>query len=80
MAEAKKSDDEPVNFTVRKGERIPRKPLGQYAEADSFAHAVSRDGFWKTAMNDVNQFGPISMMILLLIIASVTGTILLFLS
>ncbi len=62
-----------VEFILRKGERIPRKPLGDYAEADSLGHAISRDGFVGTAMNDKNQYGPVAMMILLLIVATITG-------
>ena len=62
-----------VEFILRKGERIPRKPLGDYSEADSLWHAFSRDGFWRTAMNDKNQYGPVAMMILLIIVATITG-------
>ena len=50
-----------------------RKALGEYAEADSLSQAINRDGFLGTAMDDKNQFGPVSMMILLLIVATVTG-------
>ena len=69
-----------VEFTVRKGERIPRKPLGEYSEADSLGQAISRDGFLGTAMDDKNQYGPVSMMILLLIVATITGLALKLLS
>ena len=62
-----------VEFILRKGERIPRKPLEDYSEADSLWHAFSRDGFWRTAMNDKNQYGPVAMMILLIIVATITG-------
>ena len=62
-----------IEFTVKKGERIPRKPLGEYSEADSLGQAISRDGFLGTAMDDKNQYGPVSMMILLLIVATITG-------
>ena len=75
MAGSKKGTKKDVEFTVKKGERIPRKPLGEYSEANSLGEAVSRDGFLGTAMDDKNQYGPISMMILLLIVATVTGTI-----
>ena len=44
-----------------------------YEEADSFGQAVSRDGFFKTAINDANQYGPVGMMILLFIVATITG-------
>tara|TARA_Y100000768_G_C23925027_1_gene657048 strand:- start:227 stop:469 length:243 start_codon:yes stop_codon:yes gene_type:complete len=80
MAGSKKGSKKDVEFTVKKGERIPRKPLGEYSEANSLGEAISRDGFLGTAMDDKNQYGPISMMILLLIVATVTGTILKLLS
>ena len=69
-----------IEFTVRKGERIPRMPLGEYSEADSLGQAISRDGFLGTAMDDKNQYGPVSMMILLLIVATITGLALKLLS
>ena len=69
-----------VEFTVMKGERIPRKTLGEYSEAESLGQAISRDGFLGTAMDDKNQYGPVSMMILLLIVATVTGLALKLLS
>lgn len=62
-----------TSYVVKKGERIPRKPQGEYAEADSLGHAISRDGFLGTAMDDKNQYGPLTMMILLLIVATITG-------
>jgi hypothetical protein len=37
---------------------------------------MSKHGFWGTALEDKNQYGPVSMMILLLIVATITGTIL----
>ena len=58
---------------VRKGERIPRRDPPPYEEADGFGQAVARDGFFATAINDTNQYGPIGMMILLFIIATITG-------
>ena len=59
---------------VREVDRIPRRPAPEFEEADSFAEAISRDGFFGTAMGDKNQYGPVSMMVLLLIVAGVTGT------
>ena len=58
---------------VRKGERIPRRDPPPYEEADGFGQAVARDGFFQTAINDTNQYGPIGMMILLYIVATITG-------
>ena len=73
MTGSDKSDKDVVTFVVKKGERIPRKPLGEYSEANSIGHAIARDGLLGTAFNDKNQYGPVSMMILLLIVATVTG-------
>jgi len=73
MTGSDKSDKDVVTFVVKKGERIPRKPLGEYSEANSIGHAISRDGLLGTAFNDKNQYGPVSMMIVLLIVATVTG-------
>ena len=73
MPESKKAANEDLNYVVKKGERIPRKLQGEYAEAESLNHAISRDGFLGTAMDDKNQYGPVTMMILLLIVATITG-------
>ena len=62
-----------VVTTIRKGERIPRRSLPQFEEASSFSNAIRRDGFLGTAMDDKNQFGPVGMMIMLLIVATITG-------
>ena len=80
MAGSDNGADKGIGFTVKKGERIPRKPLGEYSEADSLGQAISRDGFLGTAMDDKNQYGPVSMMILLLIVATITGLALKLLS
>ena len=61
---------------VRDGERIPRRPLPEFEEAASFAEALKRDGLMGTALGDKNQYGPVAMMVLLLIVAAITGTIL----
>ena len=58
---------------VREGERIPRRDPPPYKEADSFSQAISRDGLFATAINDSNQYGPIGMMILLFVVATITG-------
>ena len=73
MPESKKAANKESNYVVKKGERIPRKAQGEYAEAESLNHAISRDGFLGTAMDDKNQYGPLTMMILLLIVATITG-------
>lgn len=58
---------------VRSGERIPRRDLPPFEEASSFAEAIRRDGFLGTALEDKNQYGPVAMMVLLMIVATVTG-------
>ena len=62
---------------LRKGERIPRRPLPEFSEAGSLVTGLKRDGLMKTALEDTNEYGPHSMIILLMIVASVTGGILL---
>lgn len=76
MAAEKANAAETTELILKKGERIPRKPHVGYSEADSLTHAWSRDGFLGTAMDDKNQYGPVTMMILLIIVASITGTLL----
>ena len=58
---------------VRKGERIPRRTPPEYLEADSFSEAISRDGLIGTLLDDRNQYGPVGMMIVLILIATITG-------
>ncbi len=70
------SDD----LIVRKGERIPRRPLSDYSEADSFSHAIKRDGIRATLFEDSNQYGPLAMLLALLGVATVTGVIIKVLS
>ncbi|MBA88628.1 MAG: hypothetical protein CMB16_05115 [Euryarchaeota archaeon] len=62
---------------LRKGERIPRRPLPEFEEAGSLAAAISRDGLIKSSLEDTNEFGPHSMIIMLVIVATLTGGILL---
>ena len=82
MAGAKnESGDSGTNdVVIRKGERIPRRSAPPFEEATSFANAIKRDGFFGTAMDDKNQYGPLTMMILLLIVATITGLALKLLS
>jgi hypothetical protein len=40
---------------------------------------ISKDGFLRTALEDVNQYGPHAMIMLLGVIAAITGTCLLLL-
>ena len=62
---------------LRKGERIPRRPLPEFSEAGTFTAGLKRDGLVKTALEDSNEYGPHSMILLLMIVATVTGGILL---
>lgn len=62
-------------LVVREGERIPRRPLPDYSEATSFMHALKRDGIMSTLFKDSNQYGPLSMLLVLLISATVTGAL-----
>ena len=62
---------------LRKGERIPRRPLPEFSEAGGLGAGLKRDGLMKTALEDTNEYGPHSMIVLLMIVASVTGGILL---
>ena len=62
---------------LRKGERIPRRPLPEFSEAGVLVAGLKRDGLIKTALEDTNEYGPHSMIVLLMIVASVTGAILL---
>lgn len=60
---------------LKAGERIPRREPPAFEEADTVFDAWRRDGFFGTALEDKNQFGPITMMVLLLIVATVTGAV-----
>ena len=62
---------------LRKGERIPRRALPEFEEAGGMASALKRDGLMKTALEDSNEYGPHSMILLLMVVATVTGGILL---
>ena len=62
---------------IKKGERIPRKPLPEFSEAGNLSAAISRDGLFGSALDDKNEYGPHAMIILLMIVASITGSIIL---
>ena len=68
------------DLIVREGERIPRRPLPDYSEASSFMEALKRDGIIRTLFRDSNQYGPLSMLLVLLISATVTGAMIKILS
>ena len=70
----------PLRNDVTSQERIPRRPLPDFEESESgVIGAISEDGFLNVALNDSNQYGPHSMIILLGLVASVTGIVLLLL-
>jgi len=61
-------------------ERIPRRPLPDFEESEEgMKKAIAEAGFLNVALNDVNQYGPHAMVMLLGIFASLTGLILLLL-
>tara|TARA_B100001250_G_scaffold132791_1_gene113430 strand:- start:560 stop:799 length:240 start_codon:yes stop_codon:yes gene_type:complete len=65
---------------LNKGERIPRRPLPEFREVNGgVIKAIKEDGLLGTALEDKNQYGPHAMIILLMIVATVTGGLLLLL-
>ena len=59
-------------------ERIPRRPPPEFQESESsMIGGVMEDGFLNVALDDVNQYGPHAMIMLLFAVASVTAIILL---
>ena len=65
---------------LNKGERIPRRPLPEFREVDGgVIKAIREDGLLGTALEDKNQYGPHAMIILLMIVATLTGGLLLLL-
>ena len=65
---------------LNKGERIPRRPLPEFREVNGgVIKAITEDGLLGTALEDKNQYGPHAMIILLMIVATLTGGLLLLL-
>ena len=65
---------------LNKGERIPRRPLPEFREVNGgVIKAIKEDGLLGTALEDKNQYGPHAMIILLMIVATLTGGLLLLL-
>jgi hypothetical protein len=60
-----------------KVERIPRRPLPEFKEAGSLSKALARDGLLGTALEDKNEYGPTAMIVLLMIVATITGGLIL---
>ena len=65
---------------LREGERIPRRNLPEFNETEGgILDALKRDGLFGTALEDKNQYGPHAMILLLMIVATLTGSLLLIL-
>lgn len=62
-------------------ERISRRPLPEFRHSDSSViGGVMEEGFLRVALDDVNQYGPHAMIMLLLAVASATAALLLIVS
>jgi hypothetical protein len=60
------------------GERIKKRPLPDFNDTEAgIVEGILEDGFLNVALNDSNQYGPHAMIILLGVVATVTGLILL---
>ena len=67
------------SLPVRKGERVPRRPLPKFNETDEgLMKGIFSQGWkvWKVALDDENQYGPHAMIVLLLMMSTITGAIL----
>ena len=59
-------------------ERIPRRPPPEFNHSDSsIISGVIEEGFLNVALDDVNQYGPHAMIMLLFAVASITALLLL---
>ena len=64
-----------------KKERISRRPLPEFHQSESSViGGVMEEGFLRVALDDVNQYGPHAMIMLLLVVASATAAVLLLVS
>jgi hypothetical protein len=55
-------------------ERIPRRPVPYFEETESgMVSGILEDGFLNVALNDTNQYGPHAMIVVLGIVATLTG-------
>jgi|TARA_B000000475_G_scaffold258577_1_gene240723 hypothetical protein len=58
-------------------ERIQRRDAPYFEESDSgMVSSILEDGFLNVALDDANQYGPHAMIVLLGIVATVTGLLL----
>ncbi len=62
---------------IRGGEKISKRPLPDFEKAGSLSKALARDGLFGTALEDKNEYGPNAMILLLMIVATITGGLLL---
>ena len=63
-----------MDGVVREGERIPRRPLPEFEEVEGgMVAGITSGGLFKVALDDVNQYGPQAMIVLLVILATATG-------
>ena len=67
----------PRETTVRQDnspERIPRRPPPEFNHSESsIISGVMEEGFLNVALDDVNQYGPHAMIMLLFAVASITA-------
>lgn len=55
-------------------ERIPRRPAPDFEETESgVISGILEGGFLNVALDDANQYGPHAMIVLLGIVATLTG-------
>jgi hypothetical protein len=67
------------SLPLRKGERVPRRPLPKFEEIDDgLISGIMAHGWkvWKVALDDENQYGPHAMIVLLLMMSTMTGAVL----
>ena len=63
-----------MDGVLREGERIPRRPLPDFEEVEGgVVSGILSGGLFKVAMDDVNQYGPHAMIVLLVLLATVVG-------
>jgi hypothetical protein len=59
-------------------ERIPRRPPPEFEESEmTVLSSVMEAGFFRVALDDVNQYGPHAMIMLLFAFATATALLLL---
>ena len=67
------------SLPLRKGERIPRRPIPKFNEVEEgLIGGITSQGWkiWRVALDDENQYGPHAMIVLLLLMSTFTGSIL----